>query len=442
MAGLGNVDLSYMFGLEPKDAVAYLQNKGYKITNNWYEMLEDAHSKAFTVSKMTNAQLLKDTHSLLQTSIKEGWSAGHAQKELKTLFQKKGWWGQKEVKQKDGSKKVVQLGSPRRVRTIYRTNIQTAFNAGRYLQQLQDVDIAPYFQYMCILDESTRPEHRAMHGKVFRYDDPIWAYLYPPNGWGCRCFVRSLTSRELERQGLTVENSGKYLFHKDVVVNQDTGESVQVAMFKTKDQSGRTIFVQPDAGWSYNVGKDSWDIDVLAFNEVKGLPQAAKDKFISDMALSPVKHKNFENFIGSVLGSGYKAKGLECTAGWMKPETLGQLENKKLKLETPVIVCGDNKVIHMDRDSKNPKQKLDKETIKALSSFIKDNDGVYLETKKDVKKLWFIKNLSAPDADGKECIKIVVHLNYHTKGRVLNYIVTSSRVKFADLKGVNIEKLE
>lgn len=442
MAAVSNVDLSYMFNLEPKDAVNYLQQKGYKITNNWYEMLEDAHSKAFTISKMTDAELLQDTHNLLQKSIKNGWSAGKAQRELKKLFQERGWWGKKEIVDENGNKKVIQLGSARRVKTIYRTNIQTAFNAGRYLQQLQDVDFAPYFQYMCILDERTRPAHRALHGKVFRYDDPIWASLYPPNGWGCRCFVRSLSQRDIEREGFTVENSGKYLFHKDVVINKEAGETTRVEIFKTKDLSGRTIFVQPDAGWSYNVGKESWNIDVLAFNKIKTLPQELKDKFISDLAQSPVKHTNFENFITNVLNAEYKAKGVECTAGWLTPDTLQKIHQQDLKLESPVIICGDSKVLHIGRDAKNPKQKLDKETIKALSSFIKDNDGIYLETNKGIQKLWFIKKLKKQDKDGKDCIKIVVHLNYHIKGRTLNYIVTSSRIKMTDLKGSNIKKLE
>ena len=52
-----NDDIAYMFDLEPEDAVNYLKNKGYKITRNWYEMLEDAHAKAFTVSKMTDLDL-------------------------------------------------------------------------------------------------------------------------------------------------------------------------------------------------------------------------------------------------------------------------------------------------------------------------------------------------------------------------------------------------
>ena len=96
------------------------------------------------------------------------------------------------------------LGSPYRVRTIVRTNIQTAYSAGRYRRQREVMAARPYWQYSAVLDASTRPSHRELDDKVFRADDPIWQRIYPPNGFNCRCRVRALSEQQVRTRGLDV----------------------------------------------------------------------------------------------------------------------------------------------------------------------------------------------------------------------------------------------
>lgn len=58
-----------------------------------------------------------------------------------------------------------------------------------------------YFQFLCTTDDDTdehdpdgepddrvRPEHAALHGNIFRIDDPMAPV--PPIDWGCRCAMR------------------------------------------------------------------------------------------------------------------------------------------------------------------------------------------------------------------------------------------------------------
>jgi len=80
-------------------------------------------------------------------------------------------------------------------------------NAARRQQQEANVDSRPYWMYVAIIDPSTRPEHAAMNGRVFRYDDPIWQTHYPPLGPGCRCRVRALTESQVKARNITVESS-------------------------------------------------------------------------------------------------------------------------------------------------------------------------------------------------------------------------------------------
>ena len=205
-ASMPKVDLAYCMSLPPKKAVAYLKNKGYAITWHWEELWQDAHAQAFTVAKATRLDILQDIREAVEKALAEGKTFAWFKKELTPVLQAKGWWGKQEHVDADtGEISQVQLGSPWRLQTIFRTNLQTAYMAGRWQTQIENVDDRPYWRYVAILDGRTRPSHRAMNGKVLRYDDPFWQSFYPPNGWGCRCRVvppcRQTTSRHGRRAG-------------------------------------------------------------------------------------------------------------------------------------------------------------------------------------------------------------------------------------------------
>ncbi len=49
----------------------------------------------------------------------------------------------------------------------------------------------PNLKYMTAHDERVREDHAKLDGIVRPIDDPFWDTHYPPNGWRCRCTVRS-----------------------------------------------------------------------------------------------------------------------------------------------------------------------------------------------------------------------------------------------------------
>ncbi len=119
------------------------------------------------------------------------------------MLRAKGWWGKGVVVDPDTLEaRVIQQGSLRRLQTIYRTNLQSAYMAGRLRQAQEQADRAPWAQYLAIRDAKTRPGHAALHGQVFRLDSPAWAVIAPPNGYNCRCRARYLSDRELAARGL------------------------------------------------------------------------------------------------------------------------------------------------------------------------------------------------------------------------------------------------
>lgn len=413
------IDLKKAFYMEPEEIVKYFESKGLKTSYNWREVNEEAHAKAFTVAKMTDAALLKDTHDMLTKAIKEGWSADHFQKEAGELFAKKGWTGIKEVTNPHtGEKETVELGTPRRIKNIFQNNINSAYAVGRYKQQLEDVDIAPYFQYMCVLDEATRPEHRAMHGKVFRYDDPFWATFYPPNGWGCRCFVRSLSENEVKKLGVSVEKSG-------IEENSTTPYSFKLG--------SKEYTLQADAGWATNIGAHAWNLDVLAYNKIEKLPQELKDTFISQMAQNIHSKDAIENLIKKTIKNDLNSRGLEQTITWFTPKIIQALEKENIRLQTPIAVFEDRQVKHSLGARKVSKQQLSQQQFLRLYNMVSDYDEVYIDTQEHA--IVYLKYLPKDEiVDGRDCIKIPVVINSSDKRRPVNYISTTGRISSKNIK--------
>jgi len=229
------------FGLPPAEAVEWFRKKGYAISFDWRDVYRREHAKYFTVAKATQLDLLADIRHAVDRAIASGQTLQQFRKELRPKLEEYGWWGKQEmVDPKTGEKKLVQLGSPRRLRTIYETNLRTAMAAGRWERIKRTSEARPYLRYVAVMDGRERPEHRAWHGTVLRYDDPWWSKHYPPNGWGCRCEVQQLSERDLERYGYKVSERPKdqYAWWH----NERTGQN----MYLPKGI---------DPGFDYHVGK-------------------------------------------------------------------------------------------------------------------------------------------------------------------------------------------
>ncbi|HBO9849857.1 phage minor head protein [Pseudomonas aeruginosa] len=257
-------DLQAIFGLEPEQAIAYLKAKGYAITWDWQEMLDQAHDQAFTVAKAMRLDLLSDIRAALETALQDGQTLQQFIEQLQPVLEAQGWWGQQVIVDGAGNAELVQLGSPRRLKTIYQSNLQSAYMAGRKASMEETTETHPYWMYIAVLDGKTRPSHRALHGKVFRHDDPIWSRIFPPNGFNCRCRVIALTEAAVKRRGLKVESSAGRMFTDtvDIGVDKHTGEirTAQVTGVRTTDAAGKPVMFRTDPGFNHAPGAGLGDM--------------------------------------------------------------------------------------------------------------------------------------------------------------------------------------
>jgi len=246
------MELKGLFKLSPALAIKYFRKKGNTYSWDWYELWQEAHKKTFTVAKAMREDILKDIRSAVDKALSNGQTFHEFKKELKPLLQKKGWWGEIITVDKDGIAEKAQLGSIHRLKTIYSVNMQTAYMAGRYKTQIENIDNRPYWEYVAVLDDRTRPEHAELNGLVFRHDDPFWNSFYPPNGWRCRCRVNALSNYNMTSKNLKPSSSNGLLSEENRLISKKSGEYKPVTTY-TDPLTGRKT--APDVGWNYNPAK-------------------------------------------------------------------------------------------------------------------------------------------------------------------------------------------
>lgn len=346
-----DLDMGYVLQLEPKLAVDYLKAKGYNITWNWQEQLEEAHARAFTVAKATRAEILETLHQATTEAISQGISEREFIKNLEPKLREMGWWGKQVVVDSLGRAEEVQLGSPRRLRTILRTNKLTAYHAARYAQQMANADEQPYWQYIAVRDSRTRASHLALHGKIYRYDDPIWEVFYPPNDWGCRCRVRALSEFSVNRKGLSVSKSNGEIETDWVLAGVDkrSGEETHTKISRFKTDKGT---ITTGAGWNYNVGKAAVGSDIAVIRKLQGFQnRQLRQETIQAINNSSARHLAFENWVKANLGK-RGASSRYITAGIVNEaiaEKVAELSDGQ-KFSQRVLVMSEKSLEHANSE--------------------------------------------------------------------------------------------
>jgi len=226
--------------LPPREAIEYFRSKGFKPSFAWQDVWQGEHAKSFTVAKAMQLDVLEDIRGAVDRAIADGTTFDTFVKELEPTLKAKGWWGkERQVDPLTGKERVVQLGSPRRLRTIFDTNLRTSYAAGRWDQIQRTKRLRPFLRYVAVQDRRTRPDHSAWHGTVLPVDHEWWLSHYPPNGWNCRCTVRQLSARDVDRLG-GVSKAPET--ETRPWLNKRTGEEIEVAE-------------GIDPGWDYHPGR-------------------------------------------------------------------------------------------------------------------------------------------------------------------------------------------
>lgn len=214
-----------------QEAIEFFQGKVRVPTRTYTDLMNRAHSKAFMVAGAMRDDLLCDLQEAIGRAFTAGDTLEDFRKDFDNIVAKYGW--------------KYRGGRNWRTRVIYDTNVRTAYSAGHWQQMQAAKRMRPYGRYLHGPSIVPRVEHLAWDGKVVPLDDPWWDYRWPPNGWGCKCSVTSVSERELERNGWTVEHP-------------EADETIKVTV-NTPDGPMEVETVEGvDPSFAYNPGKSAY----------------------------------------------------------------------------------------------------------------------------------------------------------------------------------------
>lgn len=111
--------------------------------------------------------------------------------------------------------------SPWYYETVYRTNIQTDYNAGRAMEMEENKP--EFLEFIGIEDGRQTDICSVRSGTILPYDDPWWDDNWPPLHFNCRSTVRAIYSEEAEILGLKPDTSAPKTIRKTDKVQSGFG---------------------------------------------------------------------------------------------------------------------------------------------------------------------------------------------------------------------------
>ena len=340
---LSGDDLAFLFGAKPEDAIAYLKRKGLRIAWNWHETLDAAHARSFTVAKVARVEILQALRTELLNTLNNGGTEKQFVDNLTPTLQKLGWWGKQIIVDGAGAAEVAQLGSPRRLKVIFRTNMQSAYMDGRAKSMAENIEAFPYWKYIAVLDGRTRQSHRALDGRIFHYKDGFSSVGMPPNGHNCRCRFVAMSERMVKREGIKPTVTDGILQTREVEAGIDkrTDEvrNTKLTGFYLKGADGKQIWVGPDAGFNSSPLASHLMDDVLV-KRAAGLDKELALKQVEQTVLHPVRLQAWRSFIENTLDFG-RQQGQTMTLGVMQAADIAYAKNKGAAIDSPIVFVQD-----------------------------------------------------------------------------------------------------
>lgn len=185
-------------GPVPRDVLDYWRKKRLKPGFDYRDVWGAEHDTAFTAAKVMREDVLAVMQEELDIALEQGRPFAAFKRSIAPRMKSLGWWDEQEVEDpKTGD--VVRVKPPQRLKLIFDTNMRASRAVGQWDRVQTGAKQRPYLLYQVGPSLRHREQHLAWHGVLLPVDNPFWTYAFPPNGYNCRCAVRSVSKTEYSR---------------------------------------------------------------------------------------------------------------------------------------------------------------------------------------------------------------------------------------------------
>lgn len=167
--------ISDIENLPYEEAVEYLSKRSILKKDDYYKLSDKLKFRAFTVGRINDGRLLDKLNAEMIKNVNDGKGLKDFLALTKTDILNKigmgpnqGWYWE----------------------TVYRTNVQTAYNVGRAMGFEEDPPIA--LEFVGIDDARQTDTCSSLSGVIRPYDDPFWEGHTPPLHFNCRSTLRGI----------------------------------------------------------------------------------------------------------------------------------------------------------------------------------------------------------------------------------------------------------
>lgn len=411
--------------LKPEEALAFFRQKGYRLAFDHQDVWREENQAAFTVAKVAQMDLLTDIREAVDSALVNGTTLETFVKQLRPEMMRRGWWGKAMMPDpKTGEEKLVQLGSIRRLKTIYDTNLRTAHSEGQWARIQDSADILPYLMYDHTPGRWERKEHAAWDGLIFPVSHIFWQTHNTPCGYGCKCRKQQLTADQAAALGGPSEApKERYITY----TNKRTGETIEVP------EGVDPAFAYPPGGRLNNLGQH------LA-NRVEAAPApvgaqvftAARDDVM------PFIQQDYTQWVTAIEGGGARGLGGRRVIDAFSPEILGRLSGLGVTLETSAVSIDQREVTHLFAETRKGEKALPREFVYALPEQLGKTGARLYDSTAGREGIWYVWHL-----EGDKYARVVVRHNFALKREAYTNAVRNGQViSRRDLNGSHLTLID
>ena len=427
----------------PHEAIEYITSKGLATSYNWAEIYAQEHASKFTVAKIMELDVLDSIHQSVIDAVADGQTFHTFKKGMLEKLGEDGW-GSYAQKDEVTGEDLTRL-SDKRLKKVYQVNKTQSYHTGSWHRFEANKATHPYLRYRLGSSLKHRPEHKSFENLVLPVDDPFWQTHMPMNGWGCRCWVQSLTRDKAEKA--SISDSPKIEYHD--WENKSTGR-------KHKVPKG----ISP--GFEYNVGRhrEHKALEMVTDKLTQVVTQNPKQANVTMSALlgDATQKAMIAKVVRAMVtevAENKRAYGNTLAIGTINDEVVDKLTKMGKAPHHSIIAVRDDDILHALRDSKQAQDNnLPVEFWQDLPDKLQNPSAVLLQKKKPgstktaFDTLIFVYDDDDDDDDngGKVIIKMDIQTQVKTGKKtrekvILNRVTTGSKSTIEGVKALENTEL-